>query len=100
MRERSEKAGTAPLYTLSLTQAREADLAAIQAASGGGEPVHQVVDRTVPGPDGTDLPVRIYRPSAEPDLPVLGYFFGGGWTLGSIETSDAVCPTLCNATRA
>jgi acetyl esterase len=100
MRERSEKAGTPPLYTLSLAQAREADLAAIQAASGGGEPVHEVVDRTVPGPDGTDLPVRIYRPSGERNLPVLVYFFGGGWTLGSIETSDAVCRTLANATGA
>jgi acetyl esterase len=100
MRERSEKAGTPPLYTLSLAQAREADLAAIQAASGGGEPVHEVADRTVPGPEGTDLPVRIYRPSAEPDLPVLVYFFGGGWTLGSIDTSDAVCRTLANATGA
>jgi acetyl esterase len=100
MRERSEKAGTPPLYTLTLAQAREADLAAIQAASGGDEPVHEVVDRTVPGPDGTDLPVRIYRPSGERDLPVLVYFFGGGWTLGSIETSDAVCRTLANATGA
>ena len=100
MRERSEKAGTPPLYTLTLAQAREADLAAIQAASGGGEPVHEVVDRVVPGPQGTELPVRIYRPSAAPDLPVLVYFFGGGWTLGSIETSDAVCRTLANATGA
>jgi acetyl esterase len=114
MRERSEKAGTPPLYTLSLAQAREADLAAIRAASGGGEPVHEVLDRTVPGPDGADLPLRIYRPSADerhlgaaptsyaarPDLPALVYFFGGGWTLGSIDTSDAVCRTLANATGA
>jgi acetyl esterase len=100
MRERSVAAGARPLYTMSLAEARAADLAAIQAASGGGEPVHEVVDRTIPGPEGDELPIRLYRPSAEPGLPVLVYFFGGGWTLGSIDTSDAVCRTLANATGA
>jgi acetyl esterase len=99
MRERSERAGTRPLYTMSLREARAADLAAIQAASGGGEPVHEVTDLTIPGPDG-DLPARLYRPDPAPGKPVLVYFFGGGWTLGSIETSDGVCRTLANATGA
>lgn len=49
-------------------------------------------DRTVPGPDGP-IPVRIYRPSAEP-APVLLYFHGGGWVLGSILSVHAVCATL------
>lgn len=26
----------------------------------------------------------------------LVYFFGGGWTLGNIETSDAICRSLAN----
>jgi acetyl esterase len=99
MRERSARAGTRPLYTMSLEQARAADLAAIQAASGGGEPVHSVLDRTIPGPVG-ELPIRVYRPDAPGPLPVLVYFFGGGWTLGSVETSDAVCRNLTNATGA
>jgi acetyl esterase len=99
MRERSVQAGAAPLYTLSLEAARAADLAAIQAASGGGEPVHSVVDRTIAGPGG-ELPVRVYRPDVPGPLPVLVYFFGGGWTLGSVETSDAVCRSLTNATGA
>jgi len=95
MCERSREAGTRPLYTMSLAEARAADLAAIQAASGGGEPVYEVTDLTV-----EELPARLYRPDPAADKPVLVYFYGGGWTLGSIETSDAVCRTLANATGA
>ena len=51
-----------PLYTQSLAEARAADLAAIQAGGGAVEPVHQVTDRSVPGPAG-ELPIRIYRPA-------------------------------------
>jgi len=86
-----------PLYTMTLDEARAADLAAIQADAGTPEPVAEVVDRTFPGPGGP-LPVRIYRPDgATGPLPVLVYFFGGGWTLGSLDTSDATCRSLTNA---
>jgi acetyl esterase len=97
MRERVAAAGTPPLYTLPIDEARAADLAAIRAAAGTGEPVHEVTDRHLPGPDG-DLPVRIYRPTGtgEP-LPTLVYFFGGGWTLGSIDTADEICRDLANS---
>ncbi|MCE6996420.1 alpha/beta hydrolase [Saccharothrix sp. S26] len=86
-----------PLYTMSVEQARAADLAAIRAAAGAGEPVRHVSDRSLPGPGG-DLPVRVYRPvdTAEP-LPTVVYFFGGGWALGSVETSDEICRALANA---
>lgn len=90
-------AGTAPLYTQTLAEARAADLAAIRAASGAVEPVAQVRDTHVPGPDGP-LPVRIHRPASDGPLPTLVYFFGGGWTLGSVDTADAICRRLVNAT--
>ncbi|HEU5469132.1 MAG TPA: alpha/beta hydrolase [Actinophytocola sp.] len=97
MRDRTIEDGTPPLYTLSIEEARAADLAAIKAGGGAGEPVHEVTDRHLPGPDG-DLPIRIYRPRSTADpLPTVLYFFGGGWTLGSIETSDGVCRSLANA---
>lgn len=90
--------GVRPLYTMTLDEARAADLAAIQADAGTPEPVREVIDESIPGPAGT-LPVRIYRPAVEGPLPILVYFFGGGWTLGSIETSDAICRSLANAMR-
>jgi len=98
MRERRERTGEPPLYTLTLAEARAADLAQIQAASGDPEPVAAVADRVVPGPGG-ELRVRIYQPDDGRDRPVLVYFFGGGWTLGNLETCDAICRTLTNAVR-
>ncbi|QQQ79512.1 alpha/beta hydrolase [Saccharothrix sp. 6-C] len=86
-----------PLYTLSVEEARAADLAAIRAAAGAGEPVRHVTDRRLPGPGG-DLPIRVYRPvDAAGPLPTVVYFFGGGWALGSIDTSDEICRALANA---
>ncbi len=56
-------------------------------------PVAHVEDRVAPGPAG-DVPIRIYKPSDDPALPVLVYFHGGGWVIGSIETHDGPCRDL------
>jgi acetyl esterase len=58
--------------------------------------VAHVLERTLPGPRGP-IPIRLYRPNARRRLPVLVYFFGGGWVLGSIESSDALFRRLANA---
>lgn len=74
--------------------------------TGTPEAVGAVLERTVPGPDGTELAVRIYEPRPEPSnpgapaarrRPALVYFFGGGWTAGGLETGDGVCRALTNA---
>jgi acetyl esterase len=49
-------------------------------------------DRSLPGPGGP-IPVRVYRPGDGP-APVLVYFHGGGWVLGSIVTAHGICATL------
>ncbi|MEO6701661.1 MAG: alpha/beta hydrolase [Jatrophihabitantaceae bacterium] len=84
-----------PLYTQTLAQARAADLADILASRGDPEPVKQVIDREIAS-SGGQLPIRIYRPGDEANQPALVYFFGGGWTLGQIDTCDALCRTLAN----
>jgi acetyl esterase len=96
MRERRAAAGGRPLYAMTVAEARAEDLRAV--LEGGGQPelVASVVDGHIPGPAG-ELPIRIYRPAADRPLPVLVYFFGGGWTLGTIDTSDGVCRALTNA---
>lgn len=55
------------------------------------EPLHSVTNRTIPGPDGNQLPVRIYTPASHPNLPILIFFHGGGWVFGGLEEPDALC---------
>jgi acetyl esterase len=48
------------------------------------------------------LALRLYRPfgiSTDVRLPALIYFHGGGWLMGNIETHDALCRELCNASQ-
>lgn len=58
-------------------------------------PVHEVSDRTIPGPAG-DIPVRVYRPSDAQSLPLLVWFHGGGWVTGNLDTHDQICRMLAD----
>lgn len=67
------------------------------AAAGRGRPLPMasVADLSYPGPAGP-LPARLYVPNGSPPAPrpLLLYFHGGGWVVGSIETHDSVCRFL------
>jgi acetyl esterase/lipase len=58
--------------------------------------MYDVEDRHIPGPHAP-IGVRIYTPDARAPMPVLVYFHGGGWVLGSLETHDFVCRSLAAA---
>lgn len=47
-------------------------------------------DRTISGSQG-DIPIRIYTPAGDGPFGVLMNFHGGGWVIGDLDTSDAVC---------
>lgn len=85
-----------PRYSdLSLVAARQLSL------TRQGEPtrlpaVQSVVDFTIPGPDGA-LPVRLYRPSQAPNLPLLVYFHGGGFVAGDLDSHDSILRRLALA---
>lgn len=85
-----------PRHTVSLEENRAGHARAI-AYMGDPEPLPVVRDLAVPGPAG-DVPVRLYRPSVDGTLPVLVYIHGGGWVLGSVETSDRPCRNLAALT--
>lgn len=85
-----------PLHHLSPAEARKA-IEAMRATKGEPEHVAKIEDRTFRGPAG-NLPVRIYMPDGRGPFPVLVYFHGGGWVVGSIETVDASCRSLANLT--
>jgi acetyl esterase len=99
MRDQRERDNVPPLYTMSLTDARAADLASIRDSGGEPEPVHEVANLKIAGPGG-ELPLRLYRPTSERPLPALLYFFGGGWVLGTIDTADGVSRSLANSSGA
>jgi acetyl esterase len=96
IRDQAERDQAPKLYTLSLAEARAADLAAVTAGAGRGEPVSRVLELTIPGPGG-ELPIRVYQPGGAGPWPALVYYFGGGWTLGALDTADGVCRRLTNA---
>lgn len=58
-----------------------------------------IEDRTIPGPAG-EIPVRVYTPPSESQLPVVVFFHGGGWVAGDLDTHDAVCRSLADRTGA
>ena len=67
----------------------------------GGVDMAELVDWVIPGPDGTDLPLRTYRPSGVGERPpVVVYLHGGGWTIGSVDTHDEPCRALAAGTGA
>ena len=62
---------------------------------GAVAPGVDVADRSVPGPAG-DLKVRVYRPAADgaaanAGRPLVVYFHGGGFALGSLDMGNWIC---------
>lgn len=84
--------GTPPLGTVSAVEARIAQAARPLPP---GAPVAKVENRLIPGTAG-DIPLRIYTPEGNPPFPVLVWFHGGGWVLGSLDASDHTCRELAN----
>jgi acetyl esterase/lipase len=76
-------------------QARADNRASAAAAAGPPRPMARVEPLTVPGPAGP-IPARLYvAPGAPPPpRPLLVYFHGGGWTIGSLDTHDGPCRFL------
>jgi acetyl esterase/lipase len=59
-----------------------------------GPDVGDIVDGTLPGAAGP-LAYRLYRPPTPGPHPIVVYFHGGGWVLGSCESDDPFCRDLC-----
>jgi acetyl esterase len=84
-----------PLEQLPLDEARKIPYNMID-LGGAEEPVAQVDTRVTPGPV-QPIPVRVYRPTLEQDLPALVFFHGGGFVVCNLDTHDRLCRNLANA---
>ncbi len=91
--ERMARVRRAPLHHLTPLQAR----AAYEFGAGVLEvprpALARVQDLEIATRDGSRIPARLHAPSLE-RLPVLVYFHGGGFTIGSIASHDTLARTL------
>lgn len=90
------KAGRPPIAMLSAQQAK----AAYAAGAGVLEPDPQKMARDdsliIPTRDGAQLPAKLWAQHPKPEMPVLLYFHGGGFTVGSPQTHEALCKHLAH----
>lgn len=94
--ERMARAGHPPLYTLSPAQARTAYEAGAGVLEVPRPALARVEDLAIPVRDGGRIPARLVAPATAPGLPVLLYFHGGGFTIGSIASHDTLCRVLAH----
>lgn len=83
-----------PMHTLSVEQARREfeQTSAILDPSPPGSVV--VTALTASARDGHELPARLYRAPGTAHLPVIVYFHGGGYVVGSLDSHDSICRRL------
>ena len=85
--------GLPALDTLSVADAR-AFMEVSSAERPPGPEVAEIVDGVLPGAAG-ELKYRLYRPEGPGPHPMVAYFHGGGWVLGSQVSDDPFCRDLC-----
>ena len=86
-----------PIWTLPAAEARKVHDPLTAASAHPAEPVAETRDLEIaPG-----LRARLYRPEGAGDgAPLLLYFHGGGGAIGDLDSHDALCRTLANASGA
>ena len=97
--ERAAASGRPPLEQQSVAEARAFHTQDAAALNGPAAPVASVQDRVVDGPAGA-LPVRVYTPAGTPPFPIVVWFHGGGWVVGTLDTYDPLCRALAAAVPA
>jgi len=85
--------GLPPINEMSVEEAR-AFSESMAAERPPGPEVGDIIDGVLPGAAG-DLNYRLYRPASPGPHPIVAYFHGGGWVLGSHDSDDPFCRDLC-----
>lgn len=93
------KANTPSFEQLTPAAARKQMLDAT-ALLGPHPQVDRVRDIAIPGAQAS-IPARVYVGDAQAsDAPVVVFYHGGGWVVGSVETHDGYCRSLARASGA
>ncbi|BDA77721.1 esterase [Leptospira kobayashii] len=54
--------------------------------------ISHIEDKLIPTPSASFIPIRLYNAHPQKgNLPIVIYFHGGGLTIGSLDTHDALC---------
>ena len=85
-------------HLLAVAEARE-NFEALFESLGPGQEVAETGNLAI-RTDDREVHARWYRPAGEGPLPVVAYYHGGGWLLGSVDAYDIVCRALANASGA
>jgi acetyl esterase len=88
------RANRPPYHTLTAQEARASYERSAPILEIPSAPMFAVEDLAVPTRDGSVIRVRLYQ-AAEPSwaepAPALVHYHGGGFTVGSVDTHDALC---------
>ncbi|RIW28925.1 alpha/beta hydrolase [Bacillus salacetis] len=87
-----------PDYPAGYTPSLEDIRSRARVSFGAAEHVHKVEDRTLQGPE-SQLPIRIYTPEGDGPFPLVVFFHGGGFVYGDLESHDALCRGIVNASQ-
>jgi acetyl esterase len=94
--DRIARAGHPPMHALSPAQARLAYEAGAGVLDIPSHKLPRVENLRLPTRDGAELDARLFAPISEAPLPVLLYFHGGGFTIGSVATHEPLCRHLAH----
>ncbi|OBK28157.1 alpha/beta hydrolase [Mycobacterium asiaticum] len=95
LREAAAALGVVEFSTESLPAERErANRAAAERAAAVDTAGVTIETRSIPGPDGKDLELQLYRGATASDVPAVVYAHGGGFVTGNLDTDHAHCVEL------
>jgi acetyl esterase len=90
------KAGRLPLALLTPEQAKKAYALGAGVLEVNAQKMARDDTLHLPTRDGSTLRAKLWAEHAKPNLPVLLYLHGGGFTVGSPETHEALCKHLAH----
>jgi acetyl esterase/lipase len=95
--DQAKKAALPEVWQLTPDQGREQYLTRVNKLK-FNDTIFRSEDRRIQGP-GSDIPLRIYTPrelKPAEKLPILIWYHGGGFVIGSLDTHDSACRMLAN----
>jgi len=99
MAAQAQAAGVPPLWELDPATARANAEVSFQAFNQPLPASVTITDRTIPGPAG-EIPVKLFTPAGQGPFPLVVYFHGGGWVIGSPATHAKLCAELAEGAGA